>query len=66
MNATVNLGPLGQQNLSSAFLISVGVLTVASIVLTISRVLLSTFILPGKPVRPQPGYMIVFPGLHSY
>ncbi|KAK5467129.1 hypothetical protein LTS15_000099 [Exophiala xenobiotica] len=44
----VNLGPLGQQSLASTALITVGAITIASIAFTTLRVLLSTFVLPGK------------------
>ncbi|KAK6383639.1 uncharacterized protein PV06_01071 [Exophiala oligosperma] len=44
----VDLGPLGQQSLASTALIGVGAITIASIAFTTFRVLLSTFVLPGK------------------
>lgn len=46
----VDLGPLGQQSLASTALIGVGAITIASIAFTTLRVLLSTFVLPGKSV----------------
>ncbi|ETI27338.1 hypothetical protein G647_09528 [Cladophialophora carrionii CBS 160.54] len=42
------MGPLGQQSLLSTLLIGVGALTLATVVFTTTRVLLSTFILPGR------------------
>ncbi|OCT50884.1 Very-long-chain 3-oxoacyl-CoA reductase [Cladophialophora carrionii] len=48
MNSTVDMGPLGQQSLLSTLLIGVGALTLATVVFTTARVLLSTFILPGR------------------
>lgn len=46
----INLGPLGQQSLTFTALISIGAITIASIAFTTLRVLLSTFVLPGKSV----------------
>lgn len=43
-----DLGPLGQQNAFSTALIGVGALSIASVLYAFGRVLLSTFILPGK------------------
>lgn len=54
----VDLGPLGQQSLASTALIGVGAITIASIAFTTFRVLLSTFVLPGKSV-------CVFRGCHA-
>ncbi|EXJ57938.1 beta-keto reductase [Cladophialophora yegresii CBS 114405] len=48
MNSTIDFGALGRQSLLSTLLIGVGALTLASVVFTIARVLLSTFILPGR------------------
>jgi len=45
-----DLGPLGQQSALTTVLIGAGALSLASIIYTVSRVLLSTFILPGKSV----------------
>jgi hypothetical protein len=47
---TLDLGPLGQQTVSSAALLGVGALTIASIAFTTFRFLLSTFVLPGISV----------------
>lgn len=47
----VDLGLLGPQNGTGTLLIGIGAVTVASIVLTVLRVLLSTFVLPGQSVR---------------
>lgn len=48
-----NLGPLGQQSTVSAVLVLVGLLSVASALYTVGRVLLSVFVLPGQPVRGE-------------
>lgn len=45
-----DLGLLGQQSTASAALILIGLLSVASVLYTVGRVLLSVFVLPGKPV----------------
>jgi hypothetical protein len=47
----IDLGPLGEQTMASTALLGVGVLTLASITFTVSRFLLSTFVLPGTSVR---------------
>ena len=51
MASTYNFGPLGQQTLPSTLLLGVGALTLTSIAYTVARILLSTFVLPGKSVR---------------
>lgn len=45
-----DLGLLGQQDAISATLIVIGLLSVASVLYTVGRVILSVFVLPGKPV----------------
>lgn len=50
LKMSYDLGPLGQQSAASAFVLIVGVLTLASVAFTLTRVLLSTFVLPGKSV----------------
>ena len=55
MALTIDLGPLGQQTLPAMVLIGVGALTLASVVFTTVRVLLSTFILPGRSVSSHYG-----------
>lgn len=50
---TIDLGPLGQQTAFSTVLLAVGVLSLASVVYNVGRVLLSIFVLPGKPVSPN-------------
>lgn len=45
-----NLGPLGDQNALSIAILTIGILSSISILYTVTRVLLSTFVLPGKPV----------------
>jgi len=47
---SIDLGPLGTQNALSTLLIGVGALSLASVIYTVARVLLSTFILPGQSV----------------
>lgn len=47
---TIDLGPLGQQSTLSAVLLGLGVLSLASVFYNVGRVLLSIFVLPGKPV----------------
>lgn len=49
-----DLGPLGQQSALTTVLIGVGGLSLASIIYTVGRVLLSTFVLPGKSVSKDP------------
>lgn len=48
---TYNLGPLGQQTAFSAAILFIGLLSVGSVLYTVTKVLLSIFILPGKSVR---------------
>lgn len=45
-----DLGLLGQQSTISAALILIGLLSVASALYTVGRVILSVFVLPGTPV----------------
>jgi len=47
---SIDLGPLGTQNALSTLLIGVGALSFASVIYTVGRVLLSTFVLPGQSV----------------
>jgi len=51
-----DLGPLGHQSALTTVLIAVGALSLASIVYTVGRVLLSTFILPGQSVSKDLKY----------
>ncbi|KIX93508.1 uncharacterized protein Z520_10686 [Fonsecaea multimorphosa CBS 102226] len=55
MATTIDLGPLGQQTLPSTLLIGIGALTLASVAFTVTRVFLSTFILPGKSLSSYGG-----------
>lgn len=48
-----DLGPLGQQNGISTALIGIGAFSLASVLYTIGRVLLSVFVLPGKSVGAE-------------
>lgn len=45
-----NLGPLGVQSTLSAAILTIGLVSIISVLYTVIRVLLSTFVLPGKPV----------------
>ena len=47
----LDLGPLGQQTLLSTTLLSVGALTLTYIAYTLTKVFLSTLVLPGVSVR---------------
>jgi hypothetical protein len=46
----LNLGPLGQQTILSTILLGVGIIYLTWILYTVTRVLLSTFVLPGASV----------------
>ena len=48
---TFDVGPFGHHSTASAILLVVGAVTVLNVLFQITRVVLSTFILPGTSVR---------------
>lgn len=49
-NMLIDLGPLGQQNSIATLLLGVGALSLASVLYTLTKFFLSTFVVPGKSV----------------
>lgn len=54
---TYDLGPLGQQTALSATLLLAGFVSVVSVLFTVTKVLLSIYVLPGKQVCLSPSFL---------